>query len=201
MTERPKISGVILAGGQARRMDGADKGLLELHGSPLIARVIEHIAPQVDELFISANRNLEQYAGFGRPVLADELEDYAGPLAGLQRAMQQASHPFVLCVPCDMPLLPMDLAARLYAALVAADAQIAVPGTAADMHHALVLCRRELAPSLEAFLAAGGRRVTQWQAGLKRVVVPFADPDAFLNINTPEQLELVAGIVEQGRRD
>lgn len=200
MSDTAKISAVILAGGLARRMDGADKGLLELHGLPLVARVMARIKPQVNELFISANRNIEQYARFGLPVLCDEVEGGAGPLAGLQRAMREASHELVLCVPCDMPLLPMDLAARLQAALEAEGAQVAVPGTGADVHHALMLCRRDLAQNLDAFLASGERRVRQWQSGLKRVVVPFADADAFLNINTAEQLERVAGIIGRGSR-
>jgi molybdopterin-guanine dinucleotide biosynthesis protein A len=200
MKDAAKISAVILAGGLARRMDGADKGLLQLHGLPLVARVITRIEPQVDELFISANRNIKQYAGFGLPVLCDEVEGGGGPLAGLQRAMREASHELILSVPCDMPLLPMDLAARLQAALLAEDAQIAVPGTGADTHHALMLCRRDVAQNLDAFLASGERRVRQWQASLKRVVVPFADADAFLNINTAEELERVADIIGQGSR-
>lgn len=200
MNDPAKVSAVILAGGQARRMDGADKGLLELHGLPLVARVIARIKPQVNELFISANRNIEHYARFGLPVLCDAVEGGGGPLAGLQRALHEASHPLVLCVPCDMPFLPMELAARLQAALMAEDAQVAIPGTGTDVHHALMLCRRDVAQNLDAFLASGERRVRQWQSGLKRVVVPFVDTDAFLNINTAEQLDRVAGIIEQGSR-
>src|SRR5687767_10821159 len=107
------ITGVILAGGQGRRMGGADKGLVEFLGKPLISHVIQRLSPQVDEILISANREMETYAALGHPVMADALEGFAGPLAGLHMGMTEARHPYVLTVPCDTPLLPMSLVERL----------------------------------------------------------------------------------------
>lgn len=183
-----KISAVVLAGGQAQRMGGSDKGLLLFNGRPLIASVLERIQPQVDEILISANRNLEQYAAFGYPVLRDEVQGYAGPLAGLHRAMQVAAHPLILCAPCDTPFLPGNLVQRLHAALIQSQAQIAVPLSAGRTQHAICLCRRELLPNLDNFLQHGGRRAGEWQAALHCVKIPFDEAHAFVNINTPEQL-------------
>jgi molybdopterin-guanine dinucleotide biosynthesis protein A len=107
-------------------MDGADKGLALLNGRPLVAWVLERIAPQVDELFISANRNLDQYRLFEHPVLPDTSPDFQGPLAGLLRAMAEAVHPLILSVPCDTPFLPDDLVGRLTEALEESSADIAI---------------------------------------------------------------------------
>lgn len=186
--ERLKISAVILAGGRARRMGGADKGLALLNGRPLIARVLERIAPQVDELFISANRNLDQYRLFGHPVLPDASPDFQGPLAGLLRAMTEAAHPLILSVPCDTPFLPDDLVGRLADALDESSADIAIPICGEQVHRAVCLCQRRLLPGLENFLAQGGRRVGEWQSMLRRVEVPFGDERSFLNLNTADEL-------------
>src|SRR3990172_9232766 len=117
-----KITGVILAGGEGRRMGGVDKGLRELRGKPMIQWVLERFAPQVDAVLINANQNLDVYARFGHPVVTDEIGGYAGPLAGLQCALNTARHPLVATVPCDSPFLPSDLVARLPAALQAGQA-------------------------------------------------------------------------------
>jgi molybdopterin-guanine dinucleotide biosynthesis protein A len=172
-------------------MAQADKGLLVLHGKPLVSWVLERIIPQVDEAIISANRGIDQYASLGCPVISDTLTEFAGPLAGVQRGMLEARHPLVLCVPCDMPFLPADLVTRLLAALDGSGADLAVPASGDDIHRALMLVRRDLAANLETFLAGGGRKVSQWQGGLKQVVVPFVEVDAFLNVNTPEQMQEV----------
>lgn len=187
--KQEKISAVILAGGEAKRMGGKDKGLLPLLGKPLVAWVLERIQAQADEIMISANRNLVQYQSFGYPVLTDEISGFAGPLAGLARALAAASYPLVLCVPCDTPLLPHDLAVRLKQALLEQDAQIAVAVTAEHSHNTVCLCRRDLLPGLLEYLAQGGRRVGEWQSKLKRVRVMFDDESAFHNANTPEDLE------------
>lgn len=184
----PHITAVILAGGQARRMGGEDKGLLLLNDRPLLSWVLERIEPQANEILISANRNLEQYAHFGYPVLSDSIPDFAGPLAGLLRAMQAAHNDLILTVPCDTPFLPNDLAQRLSDALIRESAQIAIPSAAGRTHHAVMLCQKNLAPDLEVYLASGERKVMEWQRRLKQVVVPFDEPEAFTNFNTPEDL-------------
>lgn len=188
MSAAQKVSAVVLAGGQGRRMGGADKGLLPLRGQPLIAWVLARLALQVDEVLISANRNLEQYQSLGYPVLTDPLPDFPGPLAGLLRALETASNPLVLSVPCDTPFLPPDLVNRLAAALGDSGANVAVPITDHQPQRAVCLCRRELAENLNHFLANGGRRVGEWQAQAGLVLVPFADSRAFANLNTPAEL-------------
>lgn len=169
-------------------MGGADKGLALLAGRPLIAWALERIAPQVDELFISANRNLDQYRQFGQPVLPDSSPDFRGPLAGLLRVMAEATHPLVLCAPCDTPFLPSDLAIRLASALEESGADIAIPVCRGQVHRAVCLCRRSLLPGLAQFIDQGGRRVGEWQSGLRRIEVLFEDEHAFLNFNTSEEL-------------
>ena len=186
--QRPNISAIVLAGGQAKRMNGADKGLQLLHGKPLIAWVLERIAPQVDEIFISANRNQDSYATFGYPVLPDKTPDFNGPLAGLQQGMVAARYPLVLCVPCDTPYLPADLVGELLTALEENQAEVAVAATQEHSHRTVCLCRRELADHLAAFLAQGGRKVGDWQASLNSVEVFFHEAEDFRNFNTLEEL-------------
>ena len=172
-------------------MGGSDKGLLVVKGKPLVAWLIERIQPQVDEIFISANRHHEQYASFGYPILQDALIGFAGPLAGLSTALRAATNPLILCVPCDTPLLPTNLVARLYAGLIVGNRPIAVAQTGAQMHPTVMLCRRELAAHLENFLASGERKVAHWQAQLQASVVDFSETEAFTNINTPVEMNLL----------
>jgi len=187
--ETAKITGVILAGGQGRRMGGVDKGLQPLRGRPMVAWVIERIAPQVDEVLINANQNIERYRALGHRVIPDEIAGYAGPLAGLHRGLTEAAHDLVATVPCDSPFLPRDLVVRLRAALEREQAEIAVAKTGAQPHPVFCLCRRRVLPGLTDFLAAGGRKIDAWYANLEVIEVAFDDnPDAFSNINTGEEL-------------
>ena len=185
-----KITGVILAGGQGRRMGGVDKGLKVLRGKPLVQWAIERLEPQVDELLINANQNLETYEHLGYRVIPDEIGGFAGPLAGLQRGLTEARHPLVATTPCDSPFLPRDLIARLYAALSRENAEIAVAKTGDQPHPVFCLCRKQVLDGLNAFLAAGGRKIDAWYAKLNVVEVAFNDQaEAFSNINTPDELQ------------
>ncbi len=185
---REYVSVLVLAGGQGRRMGGADKGLLTLQGHPLVVWVLEAVAPQADEVLISANRNLDAYREYGYPVLPDDTPESQGPLAGLARALASAAHPLVLCVPCDTPFLPGDLAVRLHDALDQRQAQIAIAATDDHVHRTVCLCRRDVLPSLTQFLSSGGRRVGAWQESLKFIEVHFSDAQSFRNFNTPQAL-------------
>ena len=179
------ITGVILAGGQGRRMGGADKGLQLLAGRPLVSWVLERLKPQVAGLLISANRNLGCYAGFGFPVVTDTTPGYAGPLAGLQVAMARATTPLLLCAPCDSPHLPDDLAHRLRTALEATGADLVVPRAGGRVHRAFCLLRRDLQPRLDAFLGSGGRKLGLWHESVSGVEVDFEDEaSAFGNFNS-----------------
>lgn len=193
-----KITGIILAGGQGHRMGGTDKGLQLLRGKPLVAWVLERLAPQVDELLISANRNLDAYARFGYRVIPDEpgetngIEKFAGPLAGLQQGLNEAAHPLVLTVPCDSPFLPTDLAQRLYTAFNQQNTQVAIAKTFGQPHPVFCLCRRDLLPHLNAFLQTGDRKFNAWYSTLKVTEVNFDDEaEAFGNINTLEELKTI----------
>ncbi|HSN62861.1 MAG TPA: molybdenum cofactor guanylyltransferase MobA [Azonexus sp.] len=184
-----KITGVVLAGGLGRRMGGVDKGLQLLNGRPLVSHVIERLAPQVDELLINANQNVERYAAFGDRVVPDQIPDYAGPLAGVHAALSAAAYPLVATAPCDSPFLPADLVFRLFSALTATNANLAVARTFDQPHPVFCLCRRAVLPHLSEFLAGGGRKFESWYATLNVVEVPFDDEaDAFENINTREEL-------------
>ena len=181
------VSGIVLAGGLGRRMGGVDKGLQLLHGRPMIAHVLARLAPQVDDIVINANQNLERYAAFGHRVVPDEIGGYAGPLAGLHAGLAAVSHPLAVTVPCDSPFLPSDLVARLQSDLGSND--LAVAKTGEQPHPVLALVRRSVAENLRAFLASGGRKIDAWYASLKVVEVLFDDEaDAFRNINTLEEL-------------
>lgn len=184
-----KITGVILAGGQGRRMGGVDKGLQVLRGRPMVQWVIERFAPQVDEVLVNANQNLETYAGFGYRVIPDRIGGFAGPLAGLQRGLAEARHNLVATVPCDSPFLPHDLIARLYSAVAQHGAEVAVAKTGNQPHPVFCLCRKRVLPGLTAFLAGGGRKIDAWYATLQVAEVPFDDEAAaFSNINTEAEL-------------
>ena len=186
---RTDITGIVLAGGQGRRMGGVDKGLVEFDGRALAEHVIARLAPQVGTVLVNANQNAERYAAFGYPVVPDAVGGFAGPLAGLHAGMSEAHSAYVATAPCDSPFLPQDLVARLAGALVDADAELAVAKTFAQPHPVFALVRGDTLAHLTAFLAAGGRKIDLWYASLRHVEVPFDDEaDAFRNINTREEL-------------
>jgi molybdopterin-guanine dinucleotide biosynthesis protein A len=182
------VTGILLAGGQGRRMGTVDKGLQLLHGEPMVAAVLARFAPQVDEILINANQNLEAYRAFGHRVVPDAIGGFAGPLAGLHAGLSAASHPLVLTAPCDSPFLPPDLFSRLKNAMKEND--LAVAKTGDQPHPVFALVRKTVKQNLEDFLKGGGRKIDAWYASLKVIEVPFDDEaDAFRNINTREELD------------
>lgn len=184
-----EVTGLVLAGGQGSRMGGVDKGLQPFRGKPMVAHVLERLAPQVAEIIINANRNPQAYAGFGHRVVADEIEGFAGPLAGFERGLAHASHALVMTVPCDSPFLPQDLVERLHEAMAREEAQLAVAKTGDQLHPVFSLMRRDVHASLRDFLASGQRKIDKWYGALRVVEVPFDDEaEAFENINTREEL-------------
>lgn len=183
------ITGVILAGGQGKRLGGVDKGLVPLHEKPLVEYVINVLRPQVGRLVISANRNQEAYAAYGFPVIADVIGGYYGPLAGMLSAMRAADTPFILTAPCDVPAPPSDLAERLAAALTGAHAEVCVASCGGRMQPVFALLRCTLAGDLQEYLECGGREVGEWMRQRHAAVADFSDSaEAFANINTAEQL-------------
>ena len=186
MAEASVITGLILAGGEGRRMGGADKGLVPYAGRPLIEHAIARLRPQVAGLMISANRNLDVYRSYGFPVLVDASATRLGPLAGLQAGLRESPTPWLLCTPCDVPRLPDDLLARLWAA---SKSGLAVAATSAGLQPTCMLCHRDQLPALDAWLAAGERRVGGWCRAQKAVEVMFSDATAFGNFNDPDSLK------------
>lgn len=194
------ITGLLLAGGRGSRMGGVDKGLQPFNGEPLALHAIRRLAPQVGPLMVNANRNLAEYEAFGVPVWRDSLADYPGPLAGFLAGLEHCTTPWLLTVPCDTPLFPPDLAARLAEAAVAGQADIAMAvapesvedGTALRPQPVFCLLRASLRDSLIAYTTAGGRKVHAWISQHRTVQVPFDRPgdapDAFFNANTLTEL-------------
>lgn len=186
---KDQITGLILAGGKARRMGGIDKGLIAFKGQSMVKHVIKRLSTQVGAILINANREIERYQSLGFNVVTDEINDFAGPLAGLHAGMRVAKTEFILSVPCDSPLLPNDLSQRLMTALESQNADIAVAKIGEQHHPVFCLCRTILAQDLETYLNAGGRKVDEWQKKHAYVEVRFDDnPSAFSNVNTPEEL-------------
>lgn len=169
-------------------MGGNDKGLQVLDGRPLAAWVLERLAPQVASVLISANRNADAYRAFGYPVIADLRSGFAGPLAGIEAGMATCRTEWLATVPCDTPLLPQDLVARLTNAVQTEGAEAAIVAG----HPVFALIRCDLREALAAYLAGGGRKVRDWYASRRTVTVRFDDEAAFANINTPEELAAVS---------
>jgi molybdenum cofactor guanylyltransferase len=185
------ITGVVLAGGRGRRMQGRDKGL-QMHGGQALARrALDRLRPQVGRLAVSANRHLDDYRSFGVPVWTDTLPDHPGPLAGWLAALKHAETAWVATVPCDTPDFPADLVARLSEALRPAPAGVCVAIACTDerVHPVFALLHRSLAPSLERALRDGERRVLAWCDARRAVRVRFADEAAFRNLNALDELD------------
>ncbi|MGE5240197.1 MAG: molybdenum cofactor guanylyltransferase MobA [Bacteroidota bacterium] len=183
-----EITGIILAGGRGSRMGGVDKGLVPLRGEPMITHVAARLKPQVGTLLINANRNLDAYAHLGFPVVPDRFSGFLGPLAGIASGLLTATTPYVVTAPCDSPLLPLDLVARLARALAAEQAGIAVAHDGERAHPVFLLVRRELGADLLDFLGAGGRKIDQWFTRHRLAVADFRDAaQAFINVNHDEE--------------
>ncbi len=193
----PTITGIILAGGRARRMDERDKGLIELEGQPLIRYAINALSPQVDQLMINANRNTERYGEFGFPVISDQITGFLGPLAGMAAAIQKSNSDYILSVPCDTPWVPVDLANRMFEAIKREGAELCVAHDGERMHPVFALINRNRLTSLTEYLSTGERAVHRWCKQQHLAIADFSDqPNAFINVNTPEELTAAAEIIK-----
>ena len=203
MIDPQDITGLILAGGRGSRMGGVDKGLQNFNGMPLALHALTRLqmGGSVGHVMINANRNLAAYESFGASVWPDGLADYAGPLAGFLTGLERCETPYLVTVPCDTPLLPLDLVPRLAQALQAQDAEIAMaaaPEISKDgsvqvrTQPVFCLLRVELLEDLMQFTQGGGRKIDAWTALHKTVIVPFDlpgdSPQAFFNANTLAEL-------------
>jgi len=197
----PGITGLILAGGRGSRMGGTDKGLQNFHGLPLALQTLMRLQLQslpLQEVLINANRNLAAYESLGVPVWPDSIDGFAGPLAGFQTGLERCETPFMLTVPCDTPLFPLDLVERLFRALDEQDADLAMaaaPEADGTVRAQPVFCliKTELLESLVKFTQSGGRKIDAWTAQHRCAIVPFDlpgdSPQAFSNANTLAELQ------------
>ncbi len=188
-----QITGLILAGGRSSRMNGHDKGLLKLLNSTMIEHVIKRLNPQVGPILISANRHLEQYQKFGYEVLVDDYDDYRGPLAGMARGLSHSKSEYLLTVPCDGPLLPLNLAQKMldFAGEKNAKAVLAFDGKYRQPTYNLI--HTDLLPALTLSLESNQHKLGKWLMDNGAVSLDFsAQKTAFLNVNTPDDLELLS---------
>ena len=186
------ITGIILAGGQAKRMGGQDKGLIQLARKPMIEYVLNAIKPQVDDIIINANRNQTDYEKYGFPVVADQIEGYCGPLAGMASGLQAAKTPFVVTVPCDSPLIPDDLVQKLYSTLQDEDAEICTALSNGRLQPVFTVMKSELLSSMLDFLNNGERKIDKWFEKHRLAIADFSEqPDTFININSAEELAAI----------
>ncbi len=188
----------IIAGGQSRRMGGGDKAIRPLQQRMMIAHVIERIAPQSASIVINSNRSPDSYRAFGLPIIADSMEGFLGPLAGVLSVLESFEDELVVTVPCDTPLIPGDLVVRLLTELQQRDSDLCTVGVDGDLHPVFMLLKRELAPSIREFLEAGRRCVGDWLRQQNYCVADFSDQaGAFANINRPDQFTAINGVLNQ----
>ena len=189
MNNQSGVSGVILAGGLARRMHKQDKGLVRFNNKAMISYAIQAITPVVDELFINANRNIEQYQQFNYPVITDASNDFAGPLAGVYAALTTCHNNVLLVIPCDSPFITAEGLQALLNEREQCQADIAVAFDGERIHPVFMAIKSSLKISLQDYLAQGERKIDRWFEQHHWIKVDLsANPEFFSNINTLEQL-------------
>jgi len=187
-----RVTAVILAGGKATRMDGRDKGLVELAGRPMIEYVIKAVAPQVEMVLINANRSLEAYAGYNLRIIPDATNDYAGPLAGIAAGIAAAATDLILSVPCDGPWVPNDLVSRLQKKLENSSSNVCVAHDGERMQPVFALFRKQALADIQSYLDGGDRKLQLWVKQQEAAMADFSDhPEAFINVNTPDEKDRV----------
>ncbi|WP_112480086.1 molybdenum cofactor guanylyltransferase MobA [Vibrio variabilis] len=191
MLHPTQTSWVILAGGQASRMGGNDKGLIEFNGRPLIEHVIERLSAQTDDITINANRNQERYQQYA-PVISDSYPDYPGPLGGIHAGLKDSNSDWVGFVPCDSPFIDAAVVERFCQSVTEqSDILVAHDG---DFHQPVfTMFHKRVLPKLEAFLERGDRKIILLYKECHTDYVDFSDsPECFVNLNTPEELAKLA---------
>ncbi len=191
--DKSDITGLILAGGQGKRMGSIDKGLQLFLGKPLFSYAVKRLKPQVTTILLNANQNIEAYKQSGLEVISDEPLTYAGPLAGFLTGLKHCKTPYLLCVPCDSPFFPETLLKQLYHALINEKTNIAIATTGSQLsfkaHPVFCLMKKTVLSHLDIFLNSGQRKIEAWYSSLKTSLVHFSDEAAFSNINTIEELK------------
>jgi len=185
------ITAVILAGGQARRMQGQDKGLLKYQGQHFIQHLVQGLSSQVSHIIVNANRNQQQYAELTQcPVISDSFGHFAGPLAGMLTGLQTAQTPYVLFLPCDVPFVPDFLVSRLAHVLANSQAHLCTVDDGQRTQYLFALMRRDVQDHLHTYLKQDKHQVKAWYQQQHVMTADFADcPQYFANINTPADLQ------------
>lgn len=191
-----QTTGVILAGGQGRRMNGVDKGLVKFSGRPMVSWVIDTLRPCVSEILINANRNQSLYERFGARVVADSLQGFQGPLAGFEAGMSQAKTEWVYTCPCDSPLQPQGLLPHLWQQLQSHGGDIGMAHDGHRSHPVFCLLKVELLDSLRDYLSSGERKIDRWFERHNLLSVDCSEYAAgFVNINTEDdKLQIESGL-------
>lgn len=184
------VAGVILAGGLARRMNNADKGLVTLNNKPLISYVLSELSTLLDDIYISANRNVNTYAQFGYPVITDLSTDFSGPLAGILSVMSATQADLLIVVPCDSPLIKTEHLQQLLKTLTKEHCDLTVAFDGERLHPVFLGLKTNLKPSLEAYLKSGERKLETWIKQHDWKITDFSNQSQiFTNINTYKELD------------
>ncbi|MGH8279978.1 MAG: molybdenum cofactor guanylyltransferase MobA [Gammaproteobacteria bacterium] len=190
---RAHVTAGILAGGRATRMGGADKGLVELAGRPMIEYVLDALRGQAAAILINANRSFDSYARYGVPVVPDRQGGFLGPLAGMAGMVAAAKTEWLLTAPCDSPQVPVDLGPRLWQAVASNNADIGVADNGERLQPVFALLRCSLLEKLEAYLESGERKIDLWYRQQHFAIADFSDcPEMFVNVNSPVERDQLA---------
>lgn len=182
------ISALILCGGRGSRLSNADKPLIAVDGVTLVERIVARLRPQVGQIIVSANAQIDAYTTLGYPVVADKRPGL-GPLGGLDSALPHIASEWIFVCPGDAPLVPLDIVDRLAKALAGSDRDIAIPHDGTRSQHLFMLLRTTRAASASSYLATQSRSVIGWVEQQTPVLVDCSDiADQFINVNTPEDL-------------
>ncbi len=187
---RTAVTGVILAGGMGRRMNGVDKGLVVLQQQEMIGWVVDILKPNVSEVIINANRNTSDYEKFAASVVKDSIDGFQGPLAGFEAGMSAANTEWVFTCPCDSPKQSPALLPHMFQSVTEKGAEIGVAFDGERTHPVFSLVRTDLLQSLRMYLEAGERKIDRWFAQHNLLTVDCSEHSAsFININTEEELK------------
>jgi len=198
MNSQTKVTGVILAGGLARRMNNQDKGLINYKGRPMVSYAIAALTSVVDQLLINANRNREEYQAFGLSVIADQTDSFDGPLAGVLTAMIYTDADILVIMPCDSPLIKAEHLQKLLAKRAENNADVAVAFDGERLHPVFLAIKTSLETNLQDYLASGQRKIDRWLEQQKMTKVDFSkEPGIFANINTQTELSELEGLGEK----
>jgi len=196
MDYRKNITGTILAGGEGKRLQGQNKGLLTLMNKPLISYAIDKLSKQTGQIIINANKDVTTYEKYGYQIISDNIYSQCGPLSGIVNCMKYVQTEFMLCIPCDSPFLPDNLTKRLYLTMQKNDSDICMAHNGQRSYPVCALIKTGLLESLLLYLNKGERKVDKWYEQHRLSIVKFTDnSQAFLNINTQEDIIYASGLL------